>query len=62
MADDDSPARHWTAYADPAAFEHISVEHGLSQSTVRWILQDRQGFLWFGTDLTAGEGKGSGKG
>jgi diguanylate cyclase (GGDEF)-like protein len=46
----DSPARRWTAYADPAVFEHISVEHGLSQSTVRWILQDRLGFLWFGTD------------
>ena len=30
-------------------FEHISVEHGLSQSTVNCILQDSIGFLWFGT-------------
>jgi diguanylate cyclase (GGDEF)-like protein len=46
----DSVQRRWTAYANPAPFEHVSVEHGLSQSTVRWILQDKQGFLWFGTD------------
>ncbi len=30
-------------------FEHISVEQGLSQSTVNCILQDSLGFLWFGT-------------
>jgi ligand-binding sensor domain-containing protein len=30
-------------------FEHLSVEQGLSQSTVRCILQDRRGFLWIGT-------------
>jgi len=42
--------RHWTSFAYPASFEHISVESGLSQSTVHCILQDRKGFLWFGTD------------
>ena len=31
-------------------FEHISIEQGLSQSTVRAILQDSRGFMWFGTD------------
>jgi ligand-binding sensor domain-containing protein/signal transduction histidine kinase len=31
-------------------FEHISVEHGLSQSSVNCILQDSGGFIWFGTD------------
>lgn len=31
-------------------FERISVEEGLSQSTVYSILQDHKGFLWFGTD------------
>jgi signal transduction histidine kinase/ligand-binding sensor domain-containing protein/CheY-like chemotaxis protein len=31
-------------------FEHISLEHGLSQSTVLCILQDSKGFLWFGTE------------
>jgi PAS domain S-box-containing protein len=31
-------------------FEHISLEHGLSQSIVYCILQDSKGFMWFGTD------------
>jgi hypothetical protein len=31
-------------------FERISVAHGLSHSTVNCILQDRYGFMWFGTD------------
>jgi two-component system sensor histidine kinase ChiS len=31
------------------AFEHISVEQGLSQATVYAILQDSLGFMWFGT-------------
>jgi len=30
-------------------FGHIGLEHGLSQSTVYSIVQDNQGFLWFGT-------------
>ncbi len=30
-------------------FEHLGLEHGLSQSTVYCMLQDRQGFMWFGT-------------
>ncbi|MBD8532300.1 MULTISPECIES: two-component regulator propeller domain-containing protein [unclassified Massilia] len=30
-------------------FERVSVEHGLSQESVLNILQDRQGFMWFGT-------------
>jgi ligand-binding sensor domain-containing protein len=30
-------------------FEHISVEQGLSSSIVTSILQDYQGFMWFGT-------------
>ena len=31
-------------------FARISVEHGLSHSTVNCILQDSKGFMWFGTD------------
>ena len=31
-------------------FEHISVEHGLSQSTVQYIFQDSKGFLWVCTE------------
>jgi signal transduction histidine kinase/ligand-binding sensor domain-containing protein/CheY-like chemotaxis protein len=31
-------------------FRHLRVEDGLSQSTVHAIVQDRNGFMWFGTD------------
>lgn len=34
---------------DPIRFEHLTSRDGLSQSNVKCILQDRQGFLWFGT-------------
>jgi signal transduction histidine kinase/ligand-binding sensor domain-containing protein len=41
-------------YADPARpnlrFDRVSVDQGLSQSTVNCTLQDRYGFMWFGTD------------
>jgi signal transduction histidine kinase/ligand-binding sensor domain-containing protein/serine phosphatase RsbU (regulator of sigma subunit) len=30
-------------------FDRLSIEDGLSQSTIFVILQDRQGFMWFGT-------------
>jgi signal transduction histidine kinase/CheY-like chemotaxis protein/streptogramin lyase len=33
-----------------AEIEHISLEHGLSQSSVYCILQDSKGFLWFATE------------
>jgi hypothetical protein len=33
----------------PARFEHLSLEQGLSQSSVFCILQDSKGFLWVGT-------------
>lgn len=38
------------AQADTPRFETISTEQGLSQSTVHAILQDQQGFMWFGTE------------
>lgn len=31
-------------------FRHFSVENGLSSNSVRSIMQDKYGFLWFGTD------------
>ena len=30
-------------------FEHISIDNGLSQSSVFSIIQDRKGFIWIGT-------------
>jgi len=30
-------------------FQHINKKNGLSQNTVNTILQDQQGFMWFGT-------------
>ncbi len=40
------------AYANSAPtfrFEHLSTENGLSHNSVIDILQDHQGFMWFGT-------------
>jgi len=31
-------------------FDAVSTEQGLSQGTVRAILQDQQGFMWFATE------------
>jgi ligand-binding sensor domain-containing protein/signal transduction histidine kinase len=36
--------------ASTIRFERISVEDGLSQNVVLTILQDEQGFMWFGTE------------
>ena len=38
-----------SAPPSPAAFEHLTVNDGLPDNSVRAILQDRQGFLWLGT-------------
>ncbi len=38
------------AQTESIRFDTLSVENGLSQSTVRVILQDSLGFLWLGTD------------
>src|SRR5476651_1133665 len=31
------------------SFDHVSVNNGLSQSTVLTILKDSRGYMWFGT-------------
>ena len=31
-------------------FEHFSIQNGLSQNTIRAIVQDKKGFMWFGSE------------
>jgi len=38
-----------TIHAQQYYFKHYHVEHGLSNNSVACSLQDRNGFLWFGT-------------
>src|SRR5690349_3232665 len=38
-----------TAAQDRVAFRHLTIADGLSQNAVSAILQDRRGFMWFGT-------------
>ena len=40
------PARQ----ADDMLFQKLGVEHGLSDLTVRSIVQDKEGYMWFGTN------------
>ena len=39
------------AFADVRSFrfQHITGEHGLAQNTVSPLFQDRDGFIWVGT-------------
>ncbi|MFC2088158.1 two-component regulator propeller domain-containing protein [Calditrichota bacterium] len=39
-----------TSQHENIKFEHITVEHGLSHEKVRCLLQDSQGYMWFGTE------------
>ncbi len=43
------PIQTYDRYSNPR-FGHLSVDDGLSQSIVHSILQDNQGYLWFGTE------------
>lgn len=48
LVSDLPPAVH--AQSGTIRFETLSIEDGLSQGTVRAIVQDSDGFMWFGTD------------
>lgn len=37
-------------FSQDITVEHISTEHGLSSRSVNAIIQDKQGFIWVGTD------------
>ncbi len=37
------------SFALTPRFEHLTIDDGLPENSVRSILQDNQGFLWFGT-------------
>jgi diguanylate cyclase (GGDEF)-like protein len=39
-----------SAQDKPMAFERLSLEQGLSQSSVLSVFQDARGFMWFGTE------------
>ncbi|MBK7996796.1 MAG: hypothetical protein IPK14_26530 [Blastocatellia bacterium] len=34
----------------PLVFENLTIDDGLSMNTVNCITQDKQGYLWFGTN------------
>jgi len=42
----------WQAdvFAQEVVFKHLTVENGLSNNKVNCLLQDRLGFIWFGTE------------
>jgi ligand-binding sensor domain-containing protein/signal transduction histidine kinase len=42
-------AQAWAAAPRSLRFEHIGLDEGLPQESVLTILQDRTGFMWFGT-------------
>ncbi|CAM2068757.1 Histidine kinase domain-containing protein [Sulfidibacter corallicola] len=44
------PRASWSVPFDELRFTGISTEQGLSQSTVYALLQDREGFIWIGTE------------
>ncbi len=44
------PVQGGTVTPNEVGFQHLSVEHGLSQSSIRCMMQDEAGFLWFGTE------------
>ncbi|GAB4335456.1 MAG: hypothetical protein Kow0037_15330 [Calditrichia bacterium] len=39
----------WAASSDVLRFERLTIEDGLSQSSINAIVQDSLGFMWFGT-------------
>lgn len=38
------------SHAQTISFKHLTVENGLSNNDVNTLIQDRNGFIWFGTE------------
>jgi diguanylate cyclase (GGDEF)-like protein len=45
-----APANTWASPAQEMVFARLGSDDGLSQGTVNTIIQDAQGFMWFGTE------------
>lgn len=43
-------SKEFPRYPIASRFEHLSVKEGLSNNSVTCMLQDRDGFMWFGTN------------
>jgi two-component system sensor histidine kinase ChiS len=56
----DTDERPAIGLGESLKFQRISVEHGLSHSTVTCILRDSRGFMWFGTSDGLNRYDGSG--
>ena len=39
-----------STYAQEIKFNHLTVDNGLSNNKVNCVLEDRTGFIWFGTE------------
>src|SRR3712207_1551293 len=42
-------ARYSLAQTEKLRFEHLTIEQGISHNYVMGVMQDRKGYLWFGT-------------
>jgi ligand-binding sensor domain-containing protein/signal transduction histidine kinase/ActR/RegA family two-component response regulator len=49
-AANDEDGAGWTSLPQTVKFRKITTDDGLSQSSVMCILQDREGYMWFGTE------------
>jgi len=50
LSDPNLCSQNLSPQSTPLRFDHISTAQGLSQDIVKTIIQDSQGFMWFGTE------------